>query len=230
MTRLLVVSLIGAVLATAPVSAQLCDGSASFAQSPVQLSAAGGVNTDAKFFGGGLAFGGSGLFVEATGAKTNYELGGSSSLLGAGLGYQFPLDPKGQFHFCPLFSVIHSSGPHDFDAFNNGILWDQSQTSYTIGVGIGAAAILSSHVKFLPFGSLAMVTAKVKTTNQNLGRTTNTTETGSLIEFGFGVLFNDAFSFRPSLGFATDIDRTVTAFGLSMTVNVGRRGAKTDSR
>ena len=226
MTRLLVVSVIGAGVAlSAPAGAQLCNGSASFGRSPVQLSAQIGHDTDADFFGGGVAVGGGGPFLELAGVKTNWTLGGSSSTLGAGVGYQVALDPKIHTHLCPLASVQYLNGPKDFDLFNNGVLWDVSRTTYTLGVAIGAAATLSRHAKFLPFASLHMVSSKLKTFNHSLGTTRNTTETGSHIEFGFGLLFNDAFSFRPSLGFTTGVDRTVTTFALGMTVNLWRRGS-----
>ncbi len=113
MSRPLVLSLIAGLAVATPVSAQLCNGSASFARTPVQLSAAYVVNDDAKSFGAGFAVGGAGPFLLFTVGKTRYpKLDGSSSDLGAGAGYQFGAADDA-FHVCPLVSVVRSSGPYD---------------------------------------------------------------------------------------------------------------------
>jgi len=140
-------------------------------------------------------------------------------------GYQVALNPKHTSELCPLVAWSHASGPHDFEAFGNGVFYDLDRTGFALGVGIGGTAALSRHVAFLPSVSLSMLTVKSKTTNQNLGRTTNTSETSSLIELGFAFLFNDAFSARPGIVFTTGLDDKVTTFGIDMTVNLGRRGA-----
>ena len=224
MTRLLRVSLVGAGLAiSTPADAQICDGSASFGSSPVQLTATGGFNADGHAFGGGLEVGGAGPFAGIGAGRSNYKAGGSSSEWEVEAGYQFALNPKRTAELCPLMSWGHSSGPHDFDAFGNGVIYDLDRNNLAIGVGIGGMAALSRHVAFLPSVSLSMLTVKSKTTNQNLSRTTNTSETSSVFELGFAFLFNDAFSARPSILFTTGVDDKVTTFAIEMTVNLARK-------
>jgi hypothetical protein len=226
MTRLFTVGLLGSglVLATG-VSAQICDGSASFGRAPVQLTARGGFNSDGHVFGGGLAAGGAGTFAGVGVGKTTYELGGASTEVNVEGGYQIALTPKHTSEICPLVGWSHSSGPHDFEAFGNGVLYDLDRTGFALGAGIGGMLPLSTHVAFLPSVSLSMLTVKSKTTNQNLGRTTNTSETASLFDLGFAFLFNDAFLARPSIVFLQGVDDKTTTFGLDLTVSLGHKGS-----
>jgi hypothetical protein len=85
-------------------------------------------------------------------------------------GYQFSLNPKRTGELCPLVSWGHSAGPHDFEAFGNGVIYDLDRNNLAIGLGLGGVAVLSQHVKFLPSASLSMLNVKSKITNQNLGR------------------------------------------------------------
>ena len=224
MTRLLTFGLVGSGLMLAtPASAQICDGSASFRRSPVQLTASGGFNSNGHVLGGGLEFGGSRAFVGVGAGRSTYKLGGSSNEVEVDGGFQFALNPKHTGEICPLLSWGHSAGPHDFDAFNNGVIYDLDRNSITIGVGIGGVVVLSNHVQFLPSGSLSMLNVKSKLHNQNLGSTRNTTDASSLIQLGFGFLFNDALTARPSIVFVTGVSDQTTTFGLDLTVNLGRR-------
>jgi len=226
MTRLLAVSVLGiGLVAATRANAQLCDGSASFARSPVQLTASGGFNSDGHVFGGGLGLGGAGPFAGVGVGKTSYKLGGASTEVEVDGGYQIALNPKHTSELCPLVSWAHSAGPHDFDAFNNGVIYDLDRNAFALGVGIGGVAVLSTHVSFVPSVSLSMVTVKSTTTNQNLGRTTTSSETASAFDLGFAFLFNDAFSIRPSIVFLQGVEDKTTTFGLDMTVSLSHKEA-----
>lgn len=208
-----------------PAEAQICDGSASFRRSPVQLTASGAFNSDGHVFGGAIAAGGAGPFAGIGVGKTSYKLGGASTEVDVEGGYQIALNPKHTSEICPLVSWSHSSGPHDFEAFGNGVLYDLDRTGVALGVGIGGMVPLSTHVAFLPSGSLSMLTVKSTTTNQNLARTTKTSETASVFDLGFAFVFNDALLARPSIVFVQGVDDKTTTFGLDLTVSLGHKGS-----
>ena len=221
MTRLLIVSFIGAGLVLAArANAQICDGSASFARSPLQLTASGGFNTDGHAFGGGVELGGAGPFAGVGISTSTYKLGGSTNDVDVEAGYQISLNPEHTGELCPLVSWGHSAGPHDFDAFNNGVLYDLDRNLLALGVAVGGVAVLSRHVKFLPSASLSMLNVKSTLHNQNLGSTQKKTDSSSLIELGFGFLFSDVLTARPSLLFATGVNNSTTTFGIDLTVNL----------
>ena len=226
MTRPLAMTLIGAGLAVStPVSAQLCNGSASFSRTPVQLSAAYAFNDDAKAFGAGLAVGGSGPFLQLTAGKTNYsKLDGSSTDLGGGAGYQFALDEDGVFHLCPLLTIVHSSGPNDITVGSQFV--DLSQNVFAWGVAVGAVVTRSSPTKIIPTGSFASVRTKVKTVDQASSQSNTRSETVGVMDLGVGFLFGQVFALRPSVAFAFGLHESSTTFGASMSVNFGHRGSR----
>src|ERR1041384_3250761 len=226
MTRLLLVSLTVASLAIAtPARAQLCTGSASFAQRPVQLSLGTAFNTDAKSFGGGFGVGGSAMFLQLTAGTTSYDAFDASSFdLGVGAGFQLPLDRDGIGHICPLVSVTHSSGPNDVTVGSQTL--DLSQNVVAVGIGIGAVASGSRPTKIIPSASFAVLSTKATSKDKFSAQSTTSSETLGLLEFGVGFLFSEAFSLRPNVAHAFGIDQSSTTFGVSMSVNFGRRSSR----
>ena len=103
---------------------------------------------------------------------------------------------------------------------------DLSQNVVAVGIGIGFVASGSSPTKIIPSTSLAMVSTKAKSTDSFAGQSTTSSETLGLLEFGVGFLFGEVFSLRPNVAHAFGIDQSSTTFGVSLSVNFGRRSSR----
>ena len=143
MPRALLMVLSAAFLGlSASADGQMCAGFASFAQGPYQVFGSAGFNNNAKSFGAGFGFGGAGPFGEISIGTTNYDnIDGSSTLFGAGLGYQVTLGQTGIVHLCPTASLGFASGPNNLDVFGDGsVVLDLSETDVSFGLELGVLA------------------------------------------------------------------------------------------
>ena len=226
MPRALLAVLVGATVGlSSSAAAQVCNGVASFAQGAVQLFGSVGFSNNAKSFGGGVGFGGSGLFGQATIGRTSYDnIDGSSRLLGFALGYQVPLDRDRSVYVCPGVSIGFASGPNNVDVLGNGsVVLDLRETDYSFGLAFGGFASQSPGTRIVPTGSLALVSGTLKTTDDVSGASNSQHETFALVGFGVGLLFNQVFALRPSVAVLIGLDDTSTTFGATVSVNFGRK-------
>lgn len=226
MPRALLAVFVGATVGlSSSAAAQVCNGVASFAQGPVQVFGTVGFSDNAKSFAGGVGFGGTGLFGQATLGTTSYDnIDGSSRLLGFAVGYQVPLGPQRSVYLCPEFSIGFASGPNNVDVFGDGsVVLDLSETDYSFGLAFGGFASQSSGTRIVPTGSLAMVSGKFKTSDDVSGASDSQSDTFGLLGFGVGFLFNQVFALRPSVAVLFGVDDTSTIFGATVSVNFGRR-------
>lgn len=226
MTRRRILGIIGALaLSPSLASGQVCSGSASFAQGPFQVFGAAAFNDNAKTFGGGLAFGGSGAFGQLGIGTTSFDdVDGSSFNVSGGAGYQVPLGQKGIVYLCPIASITLGSGPNDIDVFGDGsLVLDLRETDFTIGLALGAIASRSGQTQIIPTGSLSFASATLKAKDQVSGASDSQTETFGLVALGLGFVFNQVVTLHPGVTIPFGVEGASTTFGVGVSVNFGQR-------
>jgi len=226
MVRRLLLSMVGGLIALPTgATAQVCGGFASFAGGHFQVLGSAAFNDNAKTFGGGVAVGGRGAFGQLGIGGTSYDnLNGSSFNFGAGGGYQVSLDKKNFAHLCPVASIAFSSGPNDIDVFNDGsLVLDLRETDFDFGVAFGAMAYQSGQTQIIPTASLAFVSATVKAKDQVSGISDSQSDTFGSLGLGLGFVFNQVITLRPGVSIPIGLDGASTTFGVTLSLNFGRR-------
>jgi len=208
----------------ASADGQMCAGFASFAKGPYQVFGTAGFNDNAKSFAGGFGFGGAGPFGQVSIGTTNYDnIDGSSLLFGGGLGYQVILGQKGILHLCPTASLGFASGPNNLDVFGDGsVVLDLSETDLSFGLGLGVLASGSNQTQIIPVASLGFVSATAKASDDVSGASQSDTQTFGMLELGLGFVFNQVFTFRPTVAIPIGLDGGSTSFGATIGVNFGK--------
>lgn len=225
MTRRLLQLVIGALAALPTVaSGQVCNGSTSFANGSFQVSGSADFNDNAKSFGGGLAFGGAGPFGQFALATTSFDdFDGSSRSFAAGAGYQLTLGQSGLVHLCPIASVAFTSGPNNIDVFGDGsVVLDLSETDFVFGLAVGGVASQSGQTQIIPTGSLALVNATLKATDDVSGASDSESESFGVLGLGLGFVFDHVLTLRPNVSIPFGLDGASTSFGVTIGVSFGQ--------
>lgn len=226
MTRRLLLIIVGALLAI-PIAApgQVCSGLASYARRPFQVVGGAQFNDNAKSFGGGFGFGGTGAFGQLNLATTSFDnVDGSAFTFSGGAGYQVPLDKRNVAQLCPIASVSFASGPNNIDLFGDGsVVVDLSETDVEFGVALGAVASRSGQTQIIPAASLSFVSASAKAKDQVSGASNSQSDTFGLLDLGLGFVFNEVFALRPGVAIPIGLDGASTTFGLTLGLNFGQK-------
>lgn len=175
-----------------------------------------------------VSFGGTGAFGQVSiGTATYDNIDGSSLLFGAGAGYQIPLGQKRLAHLCPTASLGLASGPNNLDVFGDGsVVVDLSETDLSFGMSLGVLASQSPQAQIIPTGSISLVSATVKASDDVSGASDSQTETFGLLGFGIGFVFNQVITARPSVSIPVGLDGASTTFAATFSVNFGRKSPR----
>ena len=214
---LIVSAVAGVAICATGATAQVCQGDLSF-RSPTHLGAALAMTDHTTSFGGGATWGHrQGLYGGGSVGITNYDAGvGNAVVVGGGVGYQMPLQAKSNWQLCPGGTLALSFGPN-----NNGA--KISTQTLTMGASVGTSLPLSKSINLLPYGSAAF--GHTRAAVSVAGNSTSASDNYVLFGFGAGFQLTPSLVIRPSVSIAAATDNPDdTAFGLSMTFALPRRG------
>ena len=199
-----------ALLVPAALSAQICQGFASFSNGPVQLGAALEFGDDVTTYGANIGFGGaSGGFVRGEVASLDAdESDASATMFGIQGGWQLAMGmTPTALQFCPVLGFSYLDGEGDFSA--NEIL---------LGISMGAMMSQGQALSVAPFGQVAFRRLSLEEgaaeADENYGT----------IDLGVGFIANEWITIRPAvtIPFAEPdgFDREVT-YGVRFAFNFG---------
>jgi hypothetical protein len=198
-----------------PATSQICAGSRSFADAPLQVSGSAEVTTHAHGFGVGLTLGGTVTFFGVSLGTTHFDaLNGSSFDVAAGGGYELPLDQRGGIQLCPVVMVGHRSGP------NNTAYGDYSETDVVALLRLGDVAMQSRRIRLIPAVGLGFEHA-----HQDFslfGTTTAMTSHGfGVLTLGVGVVFGETVTVGSGAFVPIGLANGSATFGLGLAANFG---------
>src|SRR5688500_11388082 len=147
MSRKLMFAAALAFVAPAALSAQICQGFASFSNGPVQLGAALEFSDDVTIYGAGIGFGAvNGVFVRGeVGKAEDDESDGSATLFGVNGGWQVSMGlAPSSIQLCPVagFTYIDGEG-------------ESSSSEIMLGPSGGARTSPSRPLSVAPFAALS---------------------------------------------------------------------------
>lgn len=199
-----------ALLAPAALSAQICQGFASFSNGPVQVGAALEFGDNTTVYGANIGFGGaSGGFVRGEIASVDDDdSDASATMFGAQAGWQLAMGmTPSALQFCPVLGFSYLDGEGDYSA--NEIL---------LGLSVGAMMSQGQTLSVAPFGAIAY-----RRLSQELGPLEADDNYGT-IDLGVGFIANEWITIRPAVtipfaepdGFERDV-----SYGVRFAFNFG---------
>ena len=215
MPRAIWFATLGVLVGTARAGAQLCTGAPSFSH-PVQASVGALFSSDAKSLIVGLAVGSRGVFGEGQLGTSYYDaLNGSSFNVGAGVGYQLPLDGQERAQLCPMVGVAFVRGPRDIYGSGN----DYSERDVQLGLAAGVVAVRSKGSQLVPTASIAYAHASGSLRNSFGVATTHPASFG-IVGLGVGVEFSRQTSLLPVVSIPFGVRGAHTSYGITVAVNL----------
>lgn len=208
------VVLLLALLVAAPASAQLCNGSPSFRDGPLQVGLAAAFTEGARGVGGTFAGGGEVFFAGAGVSVLNYtDLDVRSTAVSAFGGAEVTTDSRNRVLLCPLVQLGFGAGP-DFGPV------DVSTATLQAGGSVGVIASDSDGVMVVPFFGLAALYQRV--TSEIGGTEVSASDTGGLADLGVGLIFNRNVGITPFISIPFSAGSSDVAFTLRFTFNFGQ--------
>lgn len=170
--RIIVAAALAALAASPKLSAQLCDGAASFSSGPVRLGAGLSIDSDAQSYGGQVAFGApSGPFASGSVSSVQYkDISGSGISVGTDLGFAVDLNPQRTLQFCPEVGFQYQTGPNVDTGFGTVSV---STHGFAFGGSIGGIALQSPGFDFVPFVGGSYVIAQVSASSGGFSSSSN---------------------------------------------------------
>ena len=197
--------------------AQTCVGSASFGAGALRLGASASFSDGSKLYGGEFAAGAPhGVFAALDAGSVSYNGGGSSSVIGATLGYDVAVGPVTSF--CPFVGYTHLSFP-DINTGTGTIT--SSGNNINFGGALGMTAKTAPNFDLVPFVSAQYVHASVSSNFAGVGSNTASDDYG-LLGVGVGFVFSKRVTFNPSVSVPVGIKGAKTSVGIGLSVNFGR--------
>ena len=202
-------------------AAQICEGRAPFARGPFQAAANLSFRTDIFSVGAGFAAGTDWGFGQlAVSHQFIAVVNKSSSTLGGRAGLQARIGPgQRRVHVCPVVTWSRTSGPKAYDVYQDGYLWDVSETDHSFGLALGVVVSSQEQVQVVPVASLAQVHETVVIVDRQTDRPDTTKQTFSMLGLGIGLVFNRVYSLRPSLFVPLNVANASVSYGIAVGVN-----------
>lgn len=214
MSRTLMLATALALVAPAALSAQVCQGFASFASGPVQLGAALEFSDDVTIYGAGIGFGAvSGAFVRGeVGRAEDDESDGSATLFGINGGWQASMGlAPSALQLCPVAGFTYVDGEGEATA-----------SEIMLGLSLGAMMSSSQALGVAPFGTISFRRASTELETA-LGTLESDDNYGAL-DLGVGFIANEWITIRPAvtIPFAEPDDFEVdVSYGVRFAFNFG---------
>jgi hypothetical protein len=199
--------------------AQSCVGTASFAAGIVQLGAAAAFTDGAKQYGGELGIGAPhGIFGAVDASSISYDGGGSSTVIGAKLGYDVSVGHAASF--CPIVAYSHVAFP---DVNSGGSVFKTSEDVVGFGGAFGVTATVASNLDLVPYLSGEYVHATASESQTGFGSDSQSEDYG-VLGVGVGFVVNKMFTFGPSIAVPVGITGGKTTVTIGVAINFGHSG------
>jgi len=202
-------------------AAQICEGRAPFARGPFQAAANLSFHEDIFSVGAGFGAGTGWAFGQLVVSHQFIAVvSKSSSTLGGRAGLQARVGPgQRRVYLCPVVTWSRTSGPKAYDIYQDGYLWDVSETDHSFGLALGVVVSSQEQLQVVPVASLAQVHETVVIVDRQTDRPDSTKQTFSMLGLGVGLVFNRAVSLRPSLFVPLDVPKASVSYGITVGVN-----------
>ncbi len=210
--------LMGLVGSTA--GAQVCEGRPGSSAGRVALGAAFATANGASELGVGITGLGTGAYGGATVGRVTYDdFSGSTTTVGATVGYQVAVGSAGRAQLCPFLTGQLGFGPNDIEG--TGV--DASVRNLGAGVTWGIVASQSEDVTLIPTVSAGVASASIKFSDGVSDITLS--DTYGQLRFGLGVAFGRQFAVTPSIIVPLGLDDSDPVLGVNVSLYLRRRGA-----
>lgn len=202
-------------LPVAPLAAQICNGTATFAYGPVRVGGFAQIGDGSRIIEGQAALGrgNAGLFGGLGIRHTEYAGAGSNTRAGH-VGYSIPLHGSQRVQVCPVLAANITRGPRFEIAVG---LDEETMASRNAGIGFGLGAQVVNRATFdlVPFISAAYYRHVQDVTYQALTSTTHF----QTYDFaaGAGFVVDKQLTLRPSVAFSLRDGVTAPIYGLALT-------------
>jgi hypothetical protein len=223
MRRILVASLALLAIVRSPVTAQTCQGLASYSSGQMQATGNAAFSDGTSSFGATMGYGQpAGIFGSVGIGTTSIDaFDGSSFDVGVGGGYQMVVGQSRKFHLCPVANFGIGMGPKDVGG-GGGV--DMSSQTGGLGIALGTSLPGGSNMRIVPAGGLGIQYLKLKQDNGTT--TTSNSETYGVLNLGVGMIFNSQIAVRPGLSIPLGLDGGDTSFGVTVGYNFGSKGVR----
>jgi outer membrane autotransporter protein len=212
---ILVGAVAGVAICATAATAQVCQGDLPFRNRATHVGGSIGLSDNATSFAGGLSRGhAKGWYGGGSVGMLSYDNnGGSSLIVGGGLGYSMPVQARSKWQVCPGGTLSLGFGP-SIDVGANTM--KMSSQTISLGASFGTSVAMSRTKNLLPFVSAAFghtrVSAKLN------GNSTSASDNYLLVGAGAGFQLTPALVLRPSMALAAGadlIDDTTFGFGIT---------------
>jgi hypothetical protein len=201
------------LLVAGPASAQLCGGSPSFRDGPLQVGVGTSFTDGARSVSGTFAGGGESIFAGAGVSVVNFtDLDVRSAGVSGFVGAEFAADTRNRVLVCPVLNLGFLAGP-DLGAV------DVSQAALQMGGTVGVIAAESSDLMVVPFFGLALLYERV--TTEIAGTEASASDTGAVADLGVGFIFDRRVGITPSISVPFAAGGSDAAFNVRFTFNFG---------
>jgi hypothetical protein len=193
--------------------AQLCIGSPSFAQAPLQVGVNASFREGANGVGGHFAGGGQALFGGVGVGVVNFtDLDATETRVIAFGGAELGVDGNDRVFVCPVAAVRFGAGP-DIGAI------DVSSVGLEGGGSVGVIASSTPSLMVVPTFGLAAAWQRVTLDAGTVER--DVSDTFGIANMGVGFIFNRRIGITPSLSIPFSVSDSDAIFHIAFSFNVG---------
>ncbi|MHB1096238.1 MAG: hypothetical protein ACYC3F_08685 [Gemmatimonadaceae bacterium] len=209
------------VATPAAVNAQVCMGTASFADSHLRAQVGTSSVADWRYYQVGLTLGRErGAFVEGGVSRGTYKYSDvTDNGLGASVGYQVPLGTRWQL--CPKVSGSRSTSTW----LAGGTHVDYWNTSAGVSAALGVTASSSPRFAFVPSAELsyAITSARWQTARQGIEHEAQGSVRGGGLTIAPGLVFSQLLTLRPFVQVPVGNKGAKNIYGGSIAISFGSR-------
>jgi hypothetical protein len=143
------------------------------------------------------------------------DLSGSTTSLGAWVGYQLPMGTSGRSQLCPFFTGGLGLGPNDIEG--SGI--DASTRGFSAGVSWGMRAVQSNDFSLFPTIGAGIAFSSFKLTDGV--DSIEESDTYVQLGFGLGLVLGRQFTVRPSVTIPLGLEGADPVFSVQISLSLG---------
>lgn len=205
-------------LAVSTAEAQVCEGRPGPAAGNIALSAGYMSGNDASQMSVGITALGTSAYGGASIGSISYDdFSGSTTAVGASLGYQLALGTTGRAQICPFAIGEIGFGPSDI----NGSGIDASTRAFGAGLSWGFRATESAEFSLIPTISAGVAYSAVTLTDGVDDLTES--DTFGQVRVGLGMVIAKRLAIVPSVIIPVGVEGADPMFGIALSLSVGAR-------
>jgi len=224
-TKLAIATALLAAAVSAPVRAQSCAGTASFAAGRMRVGAGATFGDGAQAFGAQLAAGqAKGAFAGATLSRVDIDdVNEGATAFGGTAGYGYDVASTHAVQLCPTVGFGYTSGPK-FESAGGSL--DFGARSLSAGVSLGGVLTSTSTLSVVPFAGLSYVnqhsTMELRPASGEASEESSS-EDFALLDLGAGFVLNQVMTIRPMVSLPMGLEDAKTSYGIGFSFNFGHR-------